>query len=177
MKFVSKSGLTIIELTIAIALIAIIASLVLANTSFMNRFMVRAEVEKLASACRYLRQLAMTTNTQQKLVFDLQNNSYSTTSVRPEDLRDNGYKLSSCVRFGTGNRLILGPPSAPTKQIVEPITYPKHEIVFYPDGIISSGLVYMSDTSGKYVYAMSTPVSGISFLRTYVYDGAWKIVK
>lgn len=163
------SGFTLIELIIAITLISIIATLTLMNASFVHRFAVRSEVEKFASTCRYLQQLAMSTNREQHLTFDLQNNSYAYNGTV--------VKLSSRVQFGIGNRPISGPPSAPTKPITHAITYAQQAIVFYPDGIIQSGIVYFSDTSSKYVYAVSTPVSQISFVRTYVYDGTWNLLK
>ena len=168
---------------IVIALICVITTLAMINSSFVDRFTVRSEVEKFAGTCRYLQQLAMSTNTEQRLVFDVQHNSYSFSSDRnPSPLASSGQaqnventqKLSSRVQFGVGKRAVSGPPSAPTKPITQAITYTNNAILFYPDGIIQAGIVYFSDVASKFVYAVSTPVSQISFVRTYVYDGTWQ---
>lgn len=158
---------------ITLSLVFVIAHLVFTGSSFINRFIVCSEAEKLVATCRYLRQRAMSANTLQKLVFDVDQNAY----FYQTDHERTATKLSSRVRFGVGSATVLGPPSAPTTVITESVTYQHHEILFYPDGIISAGLVYLSDTSGKYIYALSSPVSEVSFLRTYVYDGTWKLLK
>lgn len=162
-------GFTLIELMIVIALICVITTLAMINSSFVDRFAVRSEVEKFASTCRYLRQLAMSTNAEQRLVFDVKNNSYSFDA--------SNQKLSTRVQFGVGKRAVSGPPSAPTKSITQAVTYTNNAILFYPDGIIQAGIVYFSDASSKFVYAVSTPVSQISFVRTYLYDGTWQPLK
>jgi prepilin-type N-terminal cleavage/methylation domain-containing protein len=179
----SRPAFTLIELMIVIALICVIVTLAMINSSFVDRFAVRSEVEKFATTCRYLRELAMSTNTEQRLVFDLKNNSYSFVDPVHHPLPGPAegqsqssevvQKLSPRVQFGVGKRAVSGPPSAPTKPITHAVTYINNAILFYPDGIIQAGIVYFSDVASKFVYAVSTPVSQISFVRTYVYDGTW----
>ena len=56
----------------------------------------------------------------------------------------------------------------------------KEELAFdsvqnaYPDGIIQSGTVYVIDSSKKCMYALSSPISQVSYLRKYSYNGKWQ---
>ena len=65
----NKSSFTLIELSVVLALIAIVACMVMAHGSYMHRILVHAEIEKLALVCRYLQNAALTTNQEQAICF------------------------------------------------------------------------------------------------------------
>lgn len=127
--------------------------------------LVRSEIEKLHTICHYLRRTAMINNQPQTLIFDIKHKSYK--------YHDGEEKLSQQVVFGFLPKT-LGPPSEPKTIVHTPITFKKNTITFYPDGIISSGTVYLIDTTKQYMYAFSSPIAQISYLRLYRYDGTWK---
>lgn len=156
------SGFSLIELMIVIAIIMTLASLIGINNRFFNKSRTITELNLLHAACCYLQQSAIARNSIQELVFDFSNNSYS--------LQGQTHILAPCVRFGV-IPLVKGPPSSPASAILEPITFANQTITFYPDGIISAGTVYITDSHA--LYALSSAVAHASHLRKYRYDGAW----
>lgn len=149
---------------ITIALLALVVMLVLGNSLFLHRSLVRAEVDKLYSICMHLQRVAMVTNQKQVLSFDVVRNTYI----------HNGHeeRLCSHVIFGTIKDL-KGPPSAPTANPRNAVTFNNNQITFTPRGILQAGTVYLTDKNKQYQYALTVPVSQISFLRKYRYNTQW----
>jgi len=125
---------------------------------------VRSEVEKLYSICMYLQQIAMTTNQKQILIFNKTRSSYHYQGH--EEL------LNPYTIFGTLNGL-KGPPSTPENTISNPITFIGKQITFTPTGILQPGTIYLTDKKKQHQYALTVPISQISFLRKYQYDEKW----
>lgn len=160
-------GFSLIELTVVLALLAFMLCIGSFYGSFMYRVIVRQEVEKLALICRYLQQSAMVGNLSRVLTFDVKKNGY---------MYDGCYeKLPNSVEFGTVPG-VKGPPANPDHQIQSPITFKDERIVFHPDGIIQAGTVYLISKDRQIMYALSCPVSQVSYMRIYEYDGFWKCV-
>jgi prepilin-type N-terminal cleavage/methylation domain-containing protein len=160
-----KKGFSLLESMVVISLILLISTLVYTGWGSFNRWMVRAEAEKLYAVCRYLQQRALASGQEQTLVFDVLHNCYQYNDVI--------IPLTRPVIFGT-IKGIKGPPSSPTSIVNYAITFPSDTITFYPDGIIKSGTVYFADSSLHCSYAVSVPISTISYMRIYRYDGSWK---
>jgi len=145
----------------------ILTVLVGANSSFLRKALVRAEIEKLHTICCYLKQVAQVSNKQYVLNFNVDQGCYSynnTVETLPKQLV-----------FGVAPG-VLGPPSAPHKPIARGVTFPNGQIVFYPSGIIHAGTVYISDNDYTYTYALSCAVSHFSYIRKYFYDHDWQIL-
>lgn len=162
-----KTGFSLIELMVVIALCMIIISLGTVNTKFLNKAAVHVYINELYNTCYFLQRMAMATGHIQELVLDSTSQSYS--------YNGHNCKLPSIVQFGiiSGAK---GPPSSPNKIIVQAITFPDKKIHFYPDGIIESGTVYLCDASGKDLYALTSGITPVSFLRKYRYDGKWHLI-
>ncbi len=167
MKWLNNHAFSLIETIVTLALVCILATLTLANISFLNRSLIRSEIDKLYTACMYLQRRAQVTNTIQKLSFDCENNTYTVGNQE--------HQLPSGLMFGSmpGAK---GPPSAPRVLIKKPSTFGRSMIEFYPDGIIKSGTIYLVDAKKQVMYALSSAVSQVSFLRKYQYDGRWKLL-
>jgi prepilin-type N-terminal cleavage/methylation domain-containing protein len=162
----SKKGFTLLELMIVLLLCAFIARLGIIQLSFLDRIIIRTELDKVVAVCNYLQQLALNTNKEHYLLFNLQDNSYSF----------GGYKESLPVTIAFGILpAIKGPPGSPYQLIERPITFAHNSICFYPTGIISSGTVYIIDKKKQIQYALSNSVSQISHIRMYYYDNGWKL--
>jgi prepilin-type N-terminal cleavage/methylation domain-containing protein len=166
MKY-NKSGFTLIELMVVVALFALIATLGMIQFSFLDNTIVHAEVDKLAATCSYLQQKAIACNNDQILVCDTEKNKY-----RGDNIHE---KLSSRVCFGFLPN-VLGSPGSPSHRINKAVTFTDSSIHFYPTGVISSGTVYLTDKNKKNMYALSNGVSQVSYLRLYRYDGKWKLL-
>ena len=158
-------GFSLIELAIVMALIGIMASIVFVYGTYMYRAVAKQEIEKLAIICRYLQHAAMMSNIPRSLIFDPKTRSYSYDGTRE--------CLPKSVEFGVlfGAK---GPPSNPIRQIQSPITFENERIIFHPDGIIQPGTVYLISKDKQVMYALSSPVSQVSYMRIYRYDGSWK---
>lgn len=161
----NSRGFSLIELAIVTALFTIVISLGLVHGSYMYRAIVKQEIEKLALICRYLQNAAMMSNTPRMLVFDIKKPGYT--------YEGGSELLPSSVEFGVLSGA-KGPPSNPTRQIQSPITFENERIIFHPDGIIQPGTVYLVSKDKQVMYALSSPVSQVSYMRIYKYDGSWQ---
>lgn len=159
-------GFSLFEVMIALSLLLIIITLTTVSTRFFHRSMVSAQIDLLHNTCYYLQQYAIATNTIQELTFNCQDHSYC--------YHDHTYKLPTSVAFGMRNDA-KGPPSAPYAFISKPITFVENKILFYPDGIISAGTVYLVSADKTHLYALSNGISAVSYLRKYYYDGSWHL--
>ena len=159
------AGFSMIELLVVLALCAIVCMVTLANLSFFDRLLVHAEAEKLFLTCCMLQQHAMSNNSSIELTFDPQKHSYRYNHTIE--------RLPRTVRFGfiPGTK---GPPAKPARKLSQAITFINQQIIFYPDGIIKPGSVYLVSNDRQIMYAISSPVSQVSFLRLYRYDKKWE---
>ena len=160
-----RTGITLLECCIVFALVACIIILGISQITFLYKLQVKSEVELLHTTLCSLQQRALTTNTEQMLRFDSANNSYffnGTTHALPPSIQF-GYKDGA-----------QGPPSAPSKPITHACSFVDNTIIFWPDGIIKSGTVYLVDKKKRYAYALSNAIGTVSFLRIYEHkQGTW----
>ncbi len=160
----SAAGFSLLELSIVLLLIALLVMLSGAQISFLDRMIVRSELEQLYTTCSYLQRSAMAQNKPQQLIFDVPNNRYRYHTTE--------HTLAARVQFGSSLGA-KGPPSSPTKSILNPISFPNSSITFHPDGVIEPGTVYLTDVKQQYSYALSCAVAQVSYLRKYQYTGRW----
>ena len=160
-------GFSLIEMMVVIALIMLISSLASINTYYLHKAVVHTELDLLYNTCCYLQHMAMATNQKQELLFNLAGQCYTYNSEK--------HALPGVVQFGILPQ-VNGPPSSPSHALTLPITFSNEKIVFYPDGIISSGIIYMIDSNHHDIYALSSGVANVSFLRKYRYDGKWHLM-
>ena len=83
------------------------------------------------------------------------------------------------VNYGAGGVLgaVLGPPATPTHALEHFVSFPHHELLFYSDGSMNAGVVYMGSAYAKILYAISSSVSDPFFLRLYRYTkGSWSLI-
>jgi type II secretion system protein H len=168
MKWKRKSGFSLIELMIVIAIIALIALLTGTGNSALSDIATRLELDKLYALCHYAQRYAMASNQVQTITFNIPANSYR--------FREREEKLLSGVQFGfiQGAK---GPPAHPVSPLAKPITFVEDHITFYPDGIIQAGTIYLVNKNKTTMYALSNAVSQVSHLRMYAYDGSWRMVR
>jgi len=139
-------GFSLVEIMVCISLFVLVAGLLVANISFLDRCLVRSEVDRIFNTIKYLQQRAVVSGKKQILHFDKENNTYTYGNKTGGNKI---CKLSKNVKFGIIPE-IKGPPSAPKKVVQSPITFKGENIVFHPDGIITSGTVYITDSKKKY---------------------------
>lgn len=161
-----RPAFTLVELLVVVALIAILASLALHQFSFFSRY-VRTELDLLYQTCLYMQRHALVTRQKQTLILDIESNSYR--------FNDRSHVFKKGVCFGI--MPVKGPPSAPNKLLDKASTFKNNQIVFYPDGIIDAGSVYLTNDQHTLLYALTVAISPYSYLRTYCYADTWRLLE
>lgn len=164
---VKEQGFLLLELSIVLALIVLIAGLSISLLSTTDNLYVRLEIEKLYTYALYLQRTALINKEEQKLIFNIEHNSYLAGNRE--------HSLYKKIRFGFIEGA-YGPPYAQTDLLQKPISFKNNTIIFYPDGTISSGVVYLTNIDKSIGYALSSGVSAISYLRCYKYDKKWVLI-
>ncbi len=172
----ARAGYSLIELLITLALVLLIVTFTVPRTTYFARFLVHAEINKLYSIFSYLQQRAIASNEVQELSFDLAAKTYQFKTIQGTITT---LRLPCSVRFGVLDR-VKGPPSNPTKPIEKAVTFPSRQGVitanFMTNGKITPGTVYLTDEGGRCLGALTCPISQVSYIRRYTYDGQqWKM--
>lgn len=165
----NSSSFSLIEIFVVVSLILILATTTISRFSFFNSFVIKNEVDKLFNTFSFLQQKAISSNLEQTLSFDLDENSYCYCFNNKKVV----HKLSNLVKFGFLEG-VCGPPSDPKKAIKQPITFKKDQqnkyiVSVFPDGKIEAGAVYFVDKDYKFMMALTCSISQLSYIRKYKY--------
>lgn len=157
----------LVELAVVVGILILILALSLPQFSFLERRMIKVELEKLSAVCKYLQQRSIARNEPETMTFDIAKGIYYVGKV-PE-------RLAQGVLFGflPGT---LGPPSQPTSAITSPITFDNKQITFYPDGTMQAGTIYLIDRSKRTMGALTASVGHVSYLRKYAFGKGWTLL-
>ena len=171
------NAFSLIEILVVIAIIFTVATVSFSRFSFFNKFIVKNEVDNLYNTFSFLQQKAIASNCEQKLYFDLNSNSYFYFL----NGKKVNHKLANLVKFDF-KQGVFGPPSTPIKPIKNRITFKKNKqgeffVEFYSNGKIDSGTVYFVDKNYKNMFALTCPISQVSYIRKYLYlKNKWVII-
>lgn len=165
MKF--KSGFILFELLVTLAIISIIIGISLNISIIADRSFVKIEIEKLYTIILYLQKKASINKQIESLFIDVEKNLYR--------FGNNIFYLAKNVKFGFVDG-IKGPPSDPKNNINKSITFKNNTIFFYPDGNISAGIIYITDSKKSCFYALSSSAQEISYIRRYLYNQKWLLI-
>lgn len=164
----NKSGFTLIELMVVICLCMLLCGVSLISFKSFQRSLIGAEMQLFCAACNSLQQQAIATHTIQELSIDTVTHTYSC----------NGHEhtLAKGVYFDVALNA-YGPPSAPHKLLEKPVTFKENKIVFYPEGMMSAGMVCFTNSSHSVLYAISSAVAHVCYVRCYSYDKGWRLMR
>jgi hypothetical protein len=156
----NKSGFSLFEIMISCALLILIATCTFIYQQNVDQFMIQTYLNTLYMTCMTLSQKAQLSKQNITLTFNLDKNSYS--------YQNHSETLPSFLIFGypPGSK---GPPSSPQSLITHPITFTHNQIIFYKDGTIQSGTIYITNAQRTLLFALSSPIAQISYLRRYHY--------
>lgn len=203
MKFfklkLKNGGFSLFEIILVISILFIIISFSTPKLSFVNKFLVKNEVDRLFTVFSFLQQRAISSNQDVTLIFDLKEKTYSYNSDFHKNKNKKGldprsqsgmtmkkgsrlehvkYTLPDVVDFGFLQN-VKGPPSCPGKKIQKCITFKKinenqFEATFFANGKISPGSIYFVDRGRNFLMSLTSPISQVSFIRKYKYEkGLW----
>ena len=160
----NRAGFIMFELLVGITLVMLMVGITCAHIGTYQYTCMKQQVALFALQWHALRQRAMVHSKPQEIVFDEVGNRYQ--------VEGNWYDLPATMRFGFLSAS-KGPPSHPTTPIQSAITFVGKKVICFPDGTIQSGTVYLVDDKKSCMYALTSGVSAVSFLRKYRYDGTW----
>ena len=172
-SFSTNFAHTLVELIIAVAIVFVIVSLSIPSFIGMEKYTLMDEVDKMFMDLSLLQQRAIASNQEQRVYFNTQNNSYYYMGLQG---KKNVRRLAQKIKFGF-IKGAKGPPGGKgkAKAITKPINldyqYDPPQAIFYPDGKITPGTIYMTDKKGKFMCALTFPVGQIAYLRKYAYHG------
>lgn len=162
----TKSGSILVELMLAVAIIGLLATIAMPSFKFLNKLALGNEAERLYSTFVLMQRKAMLQGNKLDLKFEEEGYIF--------DNRKN--RLASNIKFGYLPD-VKGPPATPTQVIKAAITFKNKKAIFYADSKISPGTVYLIDEKYKLMYAVTVPVSEVSYIRRYQYkDKSWQLI-
>jgi prepilin-type N-terminal cleavage/methylation domain-containing protein len=161
-----KSGFTLFELLMVIAIISGLSLISLHFLSLSGTVPLRVEVERLRTHLLYLQKKAQLERKPQHLVFDVERRGYKTV----QEWHAFSPGLSIAIK-----KELLGPPSHPDKPLIQAVTFFNKTVTCYADGTISAGAVYLTDS--RAFYALTCDASELTCIRCYESDGKnWKLL-
>ncbi len=160
----NHSGFIMTEAFVGIALVMLVVSIACVQVRAYHYACIRQHISLFALVWHELQQRAMVSNAPQEMILDEKGHRYYVDGQ--------WHDLPSLIRFGFLSAA-KGPPSHPTTLLSSAITFPQKKVTCFPDGTIQAGTVYLVDDRKSCMYALTSGISAVSFLRKYRYDGAW----
>jgi type II secretory pathway pseudopilin PulG len=157
-------GFLLVELMVTVALLCLTVILLQGAFSASSRGFVRSSLDQLYATCLMAQKRAMMTGLKQEIVFEIDRGSYRSGAERTT--------LPKGVEFGC-LAAVQGPPATPQALVTKASTFAHHTITCTPEGSLSSGTVYLIDSKKTVLYALSSGVVSVSFLRKYRYAKGW----
>lgn len=160
----NNMGFTLLEILVGMSLILLTISLAFLQVHQYEYVCIKQQISLFAREWHRLQQCAMAKGSPKEMIFDANNHRYR--------LDGQWHDLPALLKFGFLPQA-KGPPSKPTTLLHSAITFPDNKVICFPDGTIQSGTVYLINDSRRCMYALTSGVSAVSFLRKYKYDGVW----
>jgi hypothetical protein len=160
----TRRGFLLVELMVTIAILCLMVVLLKCAGSFATTGFVRASLDQLCTTCLVAQKRAMMMGITQEVVLEIDRGSYRYGTER--------IFLPKGVMFGW-LAAVQGPPATPQALVTTASTFAKNTITCSPEGTISSGTVYMTDSKKTVLCALSSGVGSVSFLRKYRYAKGW----
>jgi prepilin-type N-terminal cleavage/methylation domain-containing protein len=153
-------GFSLIEITITMSIVALMASLGFYLLTYYDRLFVHLEINRLYALLCSCSAKAMLLQKYEYIQFFPNTETYSYQGTT--------YQLGTGVIFGTLPG-VQGPPANPQQIPTSPVTFVGNKISIHPDGKIQPGTIYLTDTGKRWLYAITSPVGHVSYLRRYRY--------
>lgn len=174
---VNNRGFTLLEVLIAVAMISVIGAIaIISFATWLPNYKLKGAARDLYSTLQKARMIAVKTNGNSAVIFDLANNNYSLCdnwnsstsscdgSLTTTDLTLLGYGIG----FGHGDAT-----SAIGVGFDNEVTYAGDDVVFNSRGLCdASGYVYLENTSGS-TYSVGSLTSGAVRILKW-HGGTWE---
>ncbi len=162
------SAYTLIELIITTSILIIIVGISIPQLIIDENLLLERELGRIYTTAFYLRQRAISTNSQQELFLNPEKQLFYYYENNKKYL----FNLHKLTQFGflKGSK---GPPSNPAMLIKSAITFDSstgsRKISFYPDGTSNAGTIYLINAKQTKMGALTCGVSQVFYGRRYLY--------
>lgn len=161
MLITGKSGFTLIELVVVIAVISLVSFLAIFSTgNFLSKTRLQNSAENIAAALRWGRRLAITKRKEYKVSFDLREKSYWVED-NEGGIREKEKKLEKNIIFADPCLEKWGEADG----IVELDDPDDDSFLFYPKGTAETGSIYLQSEASKKWYTITIALNG--YVRVY----------
>lgn len=151
--------MTLLECCVVVAIILLVGSMGTRLFIAQQRWAVRFATQQLYSVVVYAQRKAMATGMQERIIFE--EHAYLFEGKRQQ--LPQGVRLGYCKNA-------WGPPAQPVYEINKSVTFIDRAIVCSPDGTVSAGTIYLSDSRSRYFFALTSGIAGTLYLRIYEYN-------
>ena len=180
-----KTGFTLIELMIAIAIIGIMSGIAIPNIiGWLPDYRLRNAERGLFGDMQFAKLRAVKSNSDWAIVFDTTNNRYFVCSDKgadddwsgTNDLTGSGdntiYKTISFADYKSGVTYGHGTLTTPVASGfgAHNVSYVSENVTFNSRGTGKSGYVYLTNSKGKLIYAIGTNSTGV--ITTKIWKGS-----
>jgi len=161
MLITGKSGFTLIELVVVIAVISLVSFLAIFSTGdFLSKTRLQSSAENIAATLRQARRLTITQRKEYKVVFDLKRKSYWIED-KEGSIWKKGNKLEKNIIFADPCLGKWGEGDG----IVELDDPDDDSFLFHPEGTAETGSIYLQSEDSKKWYTVTIALNG--YVRVY----------
>lgn len=155
----NQRGFTLIEMTLVVLLLGLLANLTLPLLSSMEVDRLNATARRISGTVKYLYNEAIMTGLEQRLVFDLADNSFITAQLDPDgELRENS---------GPGRRYQF-PESVRIESIFQPQRGERREgqitTAMLPGGWLEETIIHLRNDKDRQMTLRLVPLTGTTEL-------------
>jgi len=161
----THKGITLIEVCITLALISLATIFTLHVIPNMQHGFARSDMQSLYQAIIYTQRHAILHRKKEIFTFSLKNQTYTFCGIT--------HTLSKGVYFDVLPD-VLGPPSSPHAPLTSACTFKHNHIIMHPDGTMSAGAIYITDTNKQRLYACTIAVAPYAYVRRYRWQNRWQ---
>lgn len=144
MKIRQKEGFTLVEITITVAILAIVSTIAVATfTGYRKNISLRSAARAIADDFAYLKQKAVAESVHYKIVFSAENNNYKIIKGGSKGVAAEYDEATAIVKSPSAfsSDIVISTNPAPT--------YTHSQVVFQPRGTTAAGTIILANAIGS----------------------------
>jgi Tfp pilus assembly protein FimT len=168
LKGIAKRSFSLVEILVSLSILLIITVITIPRFFNFDDYHLRNELDHLFVVASYLQQRAIACCFVQKIMFNVNENSY----IFEIDKKHKTHVLHKNLQFGFLHSA-LGSPGEAKNSILQAISFNNRSEIpimrFFSDGKATQGTVYIANKKKNIMGAFTSSVSPVSCLRKYMY--------